>query len=185
MEKFGYPAWFTPLLEKKPYLALGQPFPTFTTMCGVAEFTLAFGLLWSPLIRRLSAFGLFALMVAAVYPFGRTDLIGHATILAALLVVAAGAGHGGERYAAPGLGRALIRVPAGLTVALAASLLSYSSIHHFIYRDDHPPWLPPEVSTDIIRPGGTLPPHAHLFSDEADDDTSAVDAGKGSPRIQK
>jgi hypothetical protein len=21
MEKFGYPAWYTPLLEKKPYLA--------------------------------------------------------------------------------------------------------------------------------------------------------------------
>ena len=101
MEKFGYPAWFTPLLEKKPYLALGLPFPTFTTMCGVAEFTLAFGLLWSPLIRRLSALGFFALMTGATYPFGRTDLIGHATILAALLLIAAGVGGGAERYTVP------------------------------------------------------------------------------------
>jgi hypothetical protein len=91
MEKFGYPAWFTPLLEEKPYLALGLPFPVFTTMSGVAEFALALGLLWSPLIRRLSALGLFALMAGATYPFGRTDLIGHATVLGALLLVAAAA----------------------------------------------------------------------------------------------
>jgi hypothetical protein len=32
----------------------------------------------------------------------------------------------------PRLGRALLRAPAGLVVALAASLLSYSSIHHVI-----------------------------------------------------
>jgi hypothetical protein len=103
MEKFGYPAWFTPLLEKKPYLALGLPFPIFTTMCGVAEFALALGLLWSSLIRRLSALALFALMAGATYPFGRTDLIGHVTILAALLLVAAGVGgvdSGAERHAA-------------------------------------------------------------------------------------
>ena len=173
MEKFGYPTWFTPLLEKKPYLALGLPFPVFTTMCGVAEFALALGLLWSPLIRRLSALGLFALMAGATYPFGRTDLIGHATILGALLLVAAGVGGGAEQYTAPlRLGRALLRVPAGLAVALVAFLLSYSSVHHVIYRDGHPAWLATEVSTDTIRPGGTLPPHDHLFSEEDDDNTS-------------
>ena len=183
MEKFGYPAWFTPLLEKKPYLALGLPFPTFTTMCGVAEFALAFGLLWSPLVRRLSALGLFALMAAAVFPFGRTDLIGHATILAALLLVAANAG-GGERYTAPRLGRALLRVPAGLAVALAASLLSYSSIHHVIYRDGHPAWLATAASTDTIQPGGTLPPHSHLFGNEDDDDTRGGAAAMGPPPVR-
>jgi hypothetical protein len=182
MEKFGYPAWFTPLLEKKPYLALGLPFPIFTTMCGVAEFALALGLLWSSLIRRLSALALFALMAGATYPFGRTDLIGHVTILAALLLVAAGVGgvdSGAERHAAapPRLGRALLRVPAGLAVALAACLLSYSSIHHVIYGDGHPRWLAPEASADTIGPGGTLPPHAHLFGNE-DNDIPDVPAGR-------
>src|SRR5690606_35888599 len=89
MEKFMYPQWFMPLLEEKPFLAFGIAFEPYTTMAGVAEFTLGFGLLWSPLVRRLSAFALFALMFAAVYPFGRVDMIGHATILASLLIVVA------------------------------------------------------------------------------------------------
>jgi hypothetical protein len=45
LEKFNYPAWFVTLLKKKTYLAFRMPFATFTTMSGVAEFTLAFGLL--------------------------------------------------------------------------------------------------------------------------------------------
>ena len=111
----------------------------------------------------------------------RTDLIGHATILAALLLVAAGVGGGGaEQYTAPlRLSRALLRVPAGLAVALVAFLLSYNSIHHVIYRDGHPAWLGTEVSNDTIRPGGTLPPHAHFFSEEDDDNTSDVFARRG------
>jgi hypothetical protein len=183
MEKFGYPAWFTPLLEKKPYLALGLPFAAFTTMSGVAEFALAFALLWSPLIRRLSALAFFTLMASAIYPFGRTDLIGHSTIMAALLLVAAGAGAEEGRRASPRLGRALLRVPAGLAVALGAYLLSYSAIHHVIYRDGHPAWLAPEA--DTVGPGGTLPPHSHLFSEDDDDNTRDVSGEKGgSPQIR-
>jgi hypothetical protein len=59
-----------------------------------------------------------------------------------------------------------------------AFLLSYSSIHHVIYRDGHSAWLAPEVSNDTIRPGGTLPPHAHFFSEEDDDSTSDVSSGR-------
>ena len=55
MEKFMYPQWFLPLLEQKPFLAFGIPFGPYTTMAGVAEFTLGFGLLWTPLVRRFSA----------------------------------------------------------------------------------------------------------------------------------
>ena len=50
-------------------------------MAGVAEFTMGFGLLWSPLIRRLSAVALIVIFTAAVYPFGRIDLVGHALIM--------------------------------------------------------------------------------------------------------
>ena len=35
---------------------------------------MGFGLLWTPLVRRLSAIALFVIFNAAVYPFGRTDL---------------------------------------------------------------------------------------------------------------
>ena len=87
MENFMYPQWLLPLLEEKPFLAFGIPFGPYTTMAGVAEFTLGFGLLWTPLVRRLSAAALFVLMFSAVYPFGRVDMVGHATILASLLVI--------------------------------------------------------------------------------------------------
>ena len=117
MEKFMYPQWILPLLEEKPFLAFGMPFCLYTTMAGVAEFTLGFGLLWSPLIRRLSAVALFALMFAAVYPFGRVDLIGHATILAALLVVIADPLCDQALEIAPRRRRALF-VPAGLALSL-------------------------------------------------------------------
>jgi hypothetical protein len=167
LEKFSYPLWFVPLLEKKPYLALGMPFPIFTTMSGVAEFTLAFGLLWSPLIRRLSALTLFALMLSAVYPFGRVDIIGHATILASLLLFAAGAGEA-PSDAAP-LGRALLTVPCALFASLVALMLFQVGVHDFIYHDDSPAWLTPR-SSDEIKPGAMLPPHAHLFDNESDGD---------------
>ena len=84
LEKFAYPEWFSPLVEEKPFLTFGMPEHVFVPMAGVAEFTLGFGLLWTPLVRRLSAAALFLLMFSAVYPFGRVDLIGHATILASL-----------------------------------------------------------------------------------------------------
>jgi hypothetical protein len=144
MEKFNYPQWFAPLLEEKPYLALGIPFDAYTTMAGVAEFTLGFGLLWSPLVRRLSAAALFVLMFAAVYPFGRVDLIGHAIILATLIVGVvdpersrAGAlalVHGMASGAPRSAGRAAVSIPAGLAVAFALAMLAYAGAHRAIYQ---------------------------------------------------
>ena len=78
LEKFAYPDWFDPLVDEKPFLTFGLPREVFVPMAGVAEFTMGFGLLWTPLVRRLSAIALFVIFTAAVYPFGRTDLIGHA-----------------------------------------------------------------------------------------------------------
>ncbi|MBB3543042.1 hypothetical protein [Rhizobium sp. BK661] len=43
---------------------------------------------WTPLVRRLSAIALLVIFTAAVYPFGRTDLIGHGPIMAILVAVA-------------------------------------------------------------------------------------------------
>ena len=134
MEKFMYPQWFMPLLQEKPFLAFGIPFGPYTTMAGVAEFTLGFGLLWTPLVRRLSAVALFALMFAAVYPFGRTDLIGHATILASLLVVVADPLRDSAFEVAPRDRRATLFVPVGLAAALAVTMISYAGLHNIIYE---------------------------------------------------
>jgi hypothetical protein len=172
LEKFNYPGWFLPLLEKKPYLALGLPLRTFITMSGVAEFTLGFGLLWSPLVRRLSALMLFVVMLAAVYPFGRVDLIGHAIILGTLILVIAGAGVPPRRM--PHLAPALARVPVGLAIAFVAFILGHRGVHDFIYGDDQPAWIADSRSSTIIRPGDVLPPHGHLFDAEPDDDDATA-----------
>lgn len=134
MEKFMYPQWFMPLLEAKPFLAFGIPFEPYTTMAGVAEFTLGFGLLWTSLVRRLSAIALFALMFSAVYPFGRVDMIGHATILAALLVAIADPLRDKAWQLPPRDRRATWLVPVGLASALAITMLSYAGQHYLIYR---------------------------------------------------
>jgi hypothetical protein len=55
LEKFAYPDWFYPLVEEKPFLTFGMPRDVFIPMAGVAEFTMGFGLLWTALVRRLSA----------------------------------------------------------------------------------------------------------------------------------
>jgi hypothetical protein len=155
MEKFMYPQWFMPLLEEKPFLAFGIPFGPYTTMAGVAEFTLGFGLLWTPLVRRLSASALFLLMFAAVYPFGRVDLIGHATILASLLLIVADP-LGGRRAleVAPLDRRASWWVPVGFIVALAVTMISYSGQHHLIYDR-----ASGQMAT-LLRPESRRPPHA-------------------------
>ncbi|HEV2865990.1 MAG TPA: DUF305 domain-containing protein [Allosphingosinicella sp.] len=154
MEKFMYPQWFMPLLEEKPFLAFGIPFGPYTTMAGVAEFTLGFGLLWTPLVRRLSAAALFALMFAAVYPFGRVDLIGHATILASLLVVIADPLRDQALEVTPRDRRATLFVPAGLAAALAVTMLSYAGMHRLIYHE-----IGGQLAV-MLRPETARPAHA-------------------------
>jgi hypothetical protein len=131
LEKFAYPDWFYPLVEEKPFLTFGMPRDMFIPMAGVAEFTLGFGMIWTPLVRRLSAIALFIIFNAAVYPFGRTDLIGHALIMA--ITVAIAADHTREIHVLPALKRALPGVPAALTAALIIFAGGYWGLHTAIY----------------------------------------------------
>jgi hypothetical protein len=131
LEKFAYPDWFYPLVEEKPFLTFGMPRDVFIPMAGVAEFTLGFGMLWTPLVRRLSAIALFVIFNAAVYPFGRTDLIGHALIMA--IVVAIAADHTREVHVLPALKRRLVGVPAALAAALLIFATGYWGLHIAIY----------------------------------------------------
>jgi hypothetical protein len=131
LEKFAYPDWFYPLVEEKPFLTFGMPRDLFIPMAGVAEFTMGFGLIWTPLVRRLSAIALFIIFNAAVYPFGRVDLIGHALIMA--IIVAIAADHTREVHFLPALKRRLAGVPAGLAAALVIFVTGYWGLHIAIY----------------------------------------------------
>lgn len=129
LEKFAYPDWFYPLVEEKPFLTFGMPRDVFIPMAGVAEFTMGFGLLWTALVRRLSAITLFIIFNAAVYPFGRLDLVGHALIMAVIVAIAADPTPQ-IRFA---IRRPLWTIPAGLVAALAIFSTSYWGLHRFIY----------------------------------------------------
>jgi len=134
LEKFAYPDWFYPLVEEKPFLTFGMPRDVFIPMAGVAEFTMGFGLLWTPLVRRLSAIALFVIFNAAVYPFGRTDLIGHALIMA--IIVAIAADHTRDVHVLPALKRKLASVPAALAAVLVVFATGYWGLHIAIYGID-------------------------------------------------
>lgn len=155
LEKFAYPEWFYPLVEEKPFLTFGLPRDTFIPMAGVAEFTLGFGLLWTPLVRRLSAIALFVIFNAAVYPFGRVDLIGHALIMA--MIVAIAADHTRELHVLRRMRESVAGVPAALAAALLLFASSYWGTHAAIYGPD-------EQRTDNARPRTTHtynPDHPH------------------------
>jgi Ca2+/Na+ antiporter len=127
LEKFAYPEWFHPLVEERPFLTFGLPRDVFIPMAGVAEFTMGFGLLWTPLVRRLSAIALFVIFTAAVYPFGRVDLIGHALIMAIIVVIAVDPER--EVHFLPAIRRSLRAVPAALAAALVVFVTGYWGLH--------------------------------------------------------
>jgi len=133
LEKFAYAEWFYPLVEERPFLTFGMPRDTFIPMAGVAEFTMGFGLLWTPLIRRLSAISLIIIFTMAVYPFGRIDLVGHALIMGTLFLIAADPSPSGLKL--NGLVPAVGSVPVGLLAALVIIAGSYWGLHGVFY--DH------------------------------------------------
>ena len=131
LEKFAYPDWFYPLVAEKPFLTFGMPRDVFIPMAGVAEFTMGLGLLWTPLVRRLSAVALFIIFNAAVYPFGRIDLIGHALIMAIIIAIAADPER--ELHFIPAVRKSLAGVPAGIAAALVIFMAGYWGLHFAFY----------------------------------------------------
>lgn len=134
LEKFAYPEWFYPLVEEKPFLTFGMPRDAFIPMAGVAEFTMGFGLLWTPLVRRLSAIALLVIFTAAVWPFGRIEIIGHGLIMAILLAV--GSDHCRVDRLGPAFKLRARNIPVGLAAAILLFVCSYWGLHHAFYRDD-------------------------------------------------
>lgn len=131
LEKFAYPEWFHPLVLEKPFLTFGLPRDVFIPMAGVAEFTLGFGLIGTPLVRRLSALALIVIFVAAVWPFGRIDLVGHALIMAILVVIAVDPTP--RLHWLRPVRESLAGIPFGLAGALAVFVGAYWGLHAGFY----------------------------------------------------
>ncbi|WP_230171023.1 hypothetical protein [Rhizobium sp. CECT 9324] len=134
LEKFAFPSWFYPLVVEKPFLTFGLPRDVFIPMAGVTEFTLGLGLVWTPLIRRLSAIALLVIFTAAVWPFGRVDLIGHGLIMAILLAVAADQSR--ETHFLPEFKRKIRHIPLGVAAAFVLYGSAYWGLHFAFYGPD-------------------------------------------------
>jgi hypothetical protein len=125
VEKWAYPQWTFPLLKSDPGLAMGFYIDYYMSAAGVVEFSLALGLLWSPLVRRLSALVLAVMFTAAVVPFGKVDAIGHSMIIVILIGILT------DRE--PAVRRAPITTLAYYPASLAATISLYYGVHALIY----------------------------------------------------
>lgn len=126
IEKWAYPQWTYPLLVEHPKLAFGWDPSFYMTAAGVIEFGLAFGLIWTPLVRRLAAVVLSAMFISAIFEFGKIDAIGHLMIIAILLGVIA------DDSRRPSWRP--IWVPVFYTCALAGILTTYYALHAALFR---------------------------------------------------
>lgn len=169
LEKFAFPSWFYPLVVEKPFLTFGMPRDVFIPMAGVTEFTLGFGLLWTPLIRRLSAIALLVIFTAAVWPFGRVDLIGHGLIMAILIAVAADHRTGVDLLT--NFKRYSVSIPIGLATVLVVFCTAYWGLHLAFYGANGQPRadIPKTTHSYSVEhphgPGGPVhletAPHSH------------------------
>jgi hypothetical protein len=126
IEKFVYPGWVAPIAITHPELTLGFDVSTVVTGAGVVEFGLSFALFWTPLIRRLAAFALMAVLTAATFDFGKVDGIGHLMIIIILLVVFAHPGNTRDRRPP------MLALLTG-SMTLAAVILLYTGGHALYY----------------------------------------------------
>lgn len=88
VEKWGYPYWTYPLLEREPDLLMGmKPYP-YMVLAGFVEFNVIFLLLGAAsIVTRIIALGLESIFVLAIFKFGLIDAVGHLMIIAILFVL--------------------------------------------------------------------------------------------------
>jgi hypothetical protein len=128
IEKWAYPEWSFPLFIEHPAVTMGVDGEFFMRAAGVIEFTLAFSLLWTPLVRRVSAIILAAMFIAATFEFGKLDVIGHAPIVVVLLAIV-----GDDVAMVQRNRRFAIAAPVAYCVALAGFLTTYYYVHAMLF----------------------------------------------------
>ena len=127
IEKWAYPQWSYPLFIEHPFLTMGYDSEFFMRAAGVIEFTLAFALIWTPLVRRWAAIILAGMFIAACFAFGKIDVIGHAPIVIVLLVII------GDDAKAEVRLRHLALAPVSYAVALTVFLTVYYGMHALLF----------------------------------------------------
>jgi hypothetical protein len=131
VEKWAYPEWTFPLFISHPAMNMGFDIEFFMRAAGVIEFTLAFALMWTPLVRRTAAIILTGMFVSAVFEFGKLDAIGHSVIIVVLLAIAADNAGTGERRRV--WWRPLVTPVLGYGIALAGFLFVYYAAHDLLF----------------------------------------------------
>ncbi len=128
VEKWAYPQWSYPIFVTHPNITFGFEPDFYMRAAGVVEFTLAFALLWTPLVRRCAAAILSGMFIAACFEFGKIDTIGHSCIIAVLFAIIAD-----NRRVAENDRRVPILAPATFCVALATTLFVYYFGHSYLF----------------------------------------------------
>lgn len=88
IEKWAYPHWTYPLLEKDPALLMGMEQSFYMILAGFVEFNITFILLSSASIfSRVIALVFQCIFILAIYIFGLIDAVGHLLIIAILFIL--------------------------------------------------------------------------------------------------
>ncbi len=131
VEKWAYPHWTGHILQAHPHLGMGIDQDAFIALAGAVEFGLAFGLLWTPAIRKAAAAVLAVMMTAAILEFGAIDALGHLLIIVILIAIVAEPEVGLARVQ-PAM-RSPILAPAAQVLTLVVVVSCYYGAHHLIY----------------------------------------------------
>ena len=126
VEKWAYPGWTYPVLQAQPEISFGFAPGLYMDAAGVIEFACAFGLLWTPLVRRLSALALLFVFISAILPFGKLDAVGHLMIIIILIGILFDS--------QPSKPRPPILSVVIMAAVLVINLLAYYGLHKFFYR---------------------------------------------------
>jgi hypothetical protein len=127
VEKWAFPEWSFPIFVDHPALTFGFDNEFYMRAAGIVEFTLAFALLWTPLVRRCAAIVLAGMFISACFEFGKVDMIGHSAIIATLVIIISDDTIIENDRRVPWL------APVGFGGALTATLLAYYVGHAAIF----------------------------------------------------
>ncbi len=127
VEKWAYPQWTFPVFVSHPNMSFGFDIAFYMRAAGVVEFALAFALVCTPLVRRISAAILAGMFIAAIGEFGPIDAIGHSCIIAVMLAILA------DDARAPVRRRTVLVLPISYSAALGGFLLAYYGLHSSLF----------------------------------------------------
>jgi hypothetical protein len=127
VEKWAFPEWSYPLLIDGSTSSLGFDPAFYMRAAGAVEFALAFALMWTPLVRRMSAVLLTGMFLAAIVQFGKIDFIGHSMIIVVLIAII------GDNQSSSKLARYPWLSPIGYASALSAFLGVYYVAHSLLF----------------------------------------------------